>query len=374
MKTHMSKKALYLAGGGARGAYQAGILKAIGHILQVKSLPFDVVSGVSVGSINAAVLAENADNFPEALEKLETIWSEIHCQQVYKATNFALSKSLMRNISTMIIKQRQAAHLLDTTPLNQMLQKELDFTKISQNINNGTLKALEIISNCYETRQTISFYEHHQAEFGDWNYPRHRSKRVSIQSEHILASSALPLFFPTVLLNGFHYGDGSVGLAEPLRGAIRFAVDKIMILGTRTVPAFLEQENLRNHDDIPFSHIFGNMLNALFLDNLDRDIEMVNRMNEIAMLLSMWKKRRSPWRPITTFHLRPSKDLASLAQAHFKALPTLLRYLLNFLGEKKDSGDLLSFVLFEQDYTKELIDMGFQDTMTHAKEVSAFFN
>ncbi|AUH71564.1 patatin-like phospholipase family protein [Legionella sainthelensi] len=369
----MSKKAIYLAGGGARGAYQAGVLKAIGQILQVKTLPFDVVSGVSVGSINAVVLAENADDFPTALDKLETMWSEIHCQQIYKASNFALGKSVVRNMSTMMIKQRQAAHLLDTTPLKQMIEEGLDFSKITQNIANGTLNTLEIISNCYETRQTISFYEHNNPEFIDWNYPRHSSKRANIKAEHILASSALPLFFPTVLLDGFHYGDGSIGLASPLRGAIRFEVDKILILGTRAIPTFVEQENLRNNDDIPFSHIFGNMLNALFLDNLDRDIEMVNRMNEIAMLLSIWKKRRSPWRPITTLHMRPSKDLAPLAQGHFKALPTLLRYLLNFLGEKKHSGDLLSFVLFEQDFTREILQLGFQDTMNNAKEVAAFF-
>jgi NTE family protein len=369
----MYKKALYLAGGGARGAYQAGVLKAIGHILQVKTLPFDMVSGVSVGSINAAILAENADDFPTALEKLESIWSEIHCQKVYKASNFALSKSVLRNMSAMMIKQRQAAHLLDTSPLKLMIEEGIDFTKIAKNISSGKLQTLEILANCYETRQTISFYEHNSPEFTDWNYPRHSSKRINIQPEHILASSALPLFFPTVLFDGFHYGDGSVGLAAPLRGSIRFAVDKILILGTRALPIFVEHENLRNQDDIPFSHILGNMLNALFLDNLDRDIEMVNRMNEIAMLLSMWKKRRSPWRPITTLHLRPSKDLAPLAQRHFKALPTLLRYLLNILGEKKHSGDLLSFVLFEKDFTRELLDLGFQDTINNAKEVTTFF-
>lgn len=369
----MPKKALYLAGGGARGAYQAGVLKAIGHLLQTKILPFDMVSGVSVGSLNAAVLAEYANDFPTALDKLETIWSEIHCQRVYRASNFALSKSVMRNVSTMMLKQRQQAHLLDTTPLKQMISEELDFTKIAQNINNGFLKTLEIISNCYETRQTISFYAHNNPNFTDWNYPRHSSKRVAIEAEHILASSALPLFFPTILLDGFHYGDGSMGLASPLRGAIRCEVDKILILGTRALPTFIEQENLRNQDDIPFSHIFGNMLNALFLDNLDRDIEMVNRMNEIAMLLSMWKKRRAPWRPITTLHMRPSKDLAPLAQIHFKALPTLLRYLLNILGEKKQSGDLLSFVLFEREFTRELLELGFQDTINNTKEVLAFF-
>lgn len=368
-----AKKALYLAGGGARGAYQAGVLKAIGHILQVKQLPFSIVSGVSVGSINAALLAENADDFPSALEKLEMIWSNLHCQQIYKASNYELGKSVMRNVSTLIIKQRQAGYLLDTTPLKELIEDSLDFTRIAKNISEGYLETLEIISNCYETNQTISFYAHHNSDFTDWHYPRHSSQRTDIQAEHVLASSALPLFFPTVPFDGFHYGDGSVGLVSPLRGAIRFEVDKIMILGTRALPTFADKEILRNHDDIPFAHILGSMLNGLFLDNLDRDIEMVNRMNEIAMLLSIWKKRYSPWRPIHTLHLRPSKDVASMAQTHFTSLPVLLRYLLNILGAKNHSGDLLSFLLFEREFTRELVELGFQDTIANAKEVLDFF-
>lgn len=368
-----AKKALYLAGGGARGAYQAGVLKAIGHILQVKTLPFDMVSGVSVGSINAVILAENADDFPKGLEKLEMIWSEIHCQQIYKASNYELSKSVMRNMSTIIMKQRQAGHLLDSTPLTELIEDILDFNTVAKNIKEGHLNTLEIISSCYQTNQTISFYDHHTPDFDDWNYPRHGSKRVAIKAEHILSSSALPLFFPTIPIDGFHYGDGSVGLVAPLRGAIRCKVDKIMILGTRAVPTFAHGEVLKNHGEIPFAHILGSMLNGLFLDNLESDIEMVNRMNEVAMLLSMWKKRRSPWRPIQTLHLRPSQDVSSLAQEHFKTLPLILRYLLNLLGAKNQSGEVLSFLLFEREFTRELVELGFQDTIANAKAVTDFF-
>jgi NTE family protein len=367
-------KALYLAGGGARGAYQAGVLKAIGHILQTKTLPFKMVSGVSVGSINAAVLVENADDFPAGLDKLESIWGEIHCQQIYKASNYELGKSVMRNLSTLIIKQRQSGHLLDTTPLRQFLDETIDYNRIAANISAGYVDTFEVLTACYETHQTISFYDHcQQTPFEDWNYPRHTSQHAVINAQHILASSALPLFFPPIHLDGFHYGDGSVGLGTPLRGAIRSQVDKIMILGTRELPEFTDPESLRN-GDIAFAHILGNMMNGLFLDNLDRDIEMVNRMNEIATLLSMWKKRRSPWRPITTLHLRPSRDMASVAQEHFSSMPVLLRYLLNILGAKSHSGDLLSFLLFEKEFTRELIELGYQDTIANAAEVTAFFN
>lgn len=369
----MAKKALYLAGGGARGAYQAGVLKAIDHILQVKTLPFSVVTGVSVGSINAVVLAENADDFPAAVEKLNRLWGEIHCQQIYNASNIALGKSLLRNLSTIIIKQRQAGHLLDTAPLKQFIDDNFDFNRIRQNIQNNLFECIEIITNCYETNQTISFYDHGNTAFEDWHYPRHSSQRAELQTEHILASGSLPLFFPPVNINGFHYGDGSMGLVAPLRGAIRFQVDKILILGTGHQATFSEHEVLRNAD-IGFAHILGGMLNGLFLDNLDRDIEMVNRMNEIARLLSLWKKRHSPWRPITTLHLHPSRDMAQLAEEQYKNMPGLLRFFLNIMGAKSHSGDLLSFLLFEKEFTTELIELGYQDTLAAAPEVQAFFN
>ena len=368
----MTKKALYLAGGGARGAYQAGVLKAISTILDVKKIPFDMISGVSVGCLNAAVLAEHAQDFPAGTEKLEALWSGIQSQQIFNASNYELSKSVLRNLSTMVVKQNQSGYLLDTVPLCSFISKAINFDLVEASIKNGHLETMEVISNCYETHQTISFYQHHQPNFEDWNYPRHSSQRVSLKMEHILGSSALPLFFPPAKIDGLHYGDGSMGLASPLRGAIRCQVDKILVLGTRQLPNFADPEKLRN-GEIGMARILGGMLNGLFLDNLDRDIEMVNRMNDIARLLSMWKKRHSPWRPIQTLHLRPSIDVASIAQAQYNSMPALLRFLLNILGAKSHSGDLLSFLLFEKEFTQELIKLGFEDTMAAKDSVLMFF-
>ena len=369
----MAKIALYLAGGGARGAYQAGVLKAISHILQVETLPFSTVSGVSVGSINAAILAQHADNFPLAVEKLETLWREIHCQQIFNASNYELGKSVVRNLSHIVVKQRQTGRLLDTAPLHEFINTHIDFEKIKNNIDNKQLECMEVISHCYETQQTISFCQYQDIAFEDWSSPRHVSQRAELKMEHILASSALPLFFPTVTIDGLHYGDGSMGLISPLRGAIRLNVDKILIIGTRQLASFTEPEKLRNRD-IGLAHILGNMLNGLFLDNLDRDIETVNRMNDITSLLSIWKKRQSPWRPIETMHLRPSANIAKMAQSNYLAMPTLLRLLLNALGAQSHSGDLLSFLLFENQFTSELIDLGFNDTLANSEAVTAFFN
>ncbi|STX52784.1 patatin family protein [Legionella busanensis] len=368
----MTKKALYLAGGGARGAYQAGVLKAISTILNVKKIPFDMVSGVSVGCINAAILAENAPDFPAATEKLEMLWCDIYCQQIFNASNYEVSKSVLRNLIPMLIRRSQSGYLLDTSPLRNFINENINFNQLNDNIKNNYLTTMEVLSHCYETQQTISFYQHANPEFEDWNYPRHLSLRTELQMEHIVASSALPLFFPAAKIDGSHYGDGSMGLVAPLRGAIRFKVDKILILGTRQLPTSFFYEGTQN-GNIGFARILGGMLNSLFMDNLDRDIEMVNRMNEIARLLSLWKKRRSPWRPVQTIHLRPSAPIAPIAQAHYKNMPGLLRFLLNLLGAKSHSGDLLSFLLFEKEFTRELFQLGFDDTLLARDVVLEFF-
>lgn len=367
----MVKKALYLAGGGARGAYQVGVLKAIDEILKVKVFPFDMLSGVSVGSVNASVLASYAHDFPEAVKRLDTLWQSIHCDHVFNVSNYQLGKSVIRNISHFVVRQNHSGYLLDTSPLRELILREGDFYLLSNNIHQGNLETMEVQCSCYDNGQTVSFYQHEEP-FEDWFYPRHMSKSSKITPDHILASSALPLFFPPVKVDTYHYGDGSLGLVAPLRGCIRFEMNRIMILGTRQAPSFAEAELAEAHR-IDFAQILGAMMNGLFVDNLDRDIELVNRMNDIARLLTLWRKHQSTWRPIQTLYLRPSMDMAAIAQAQYRSMPSLLRFLLNMLGAKSQSGDLLSFLLFESEFTKEILNMGYKDTMEKADEVAAFF-
>lgn len=368
----MTKRALYLAGGGARGAYQAGVLKAICHILDTKTLPFDMITGVSIGSMNAAVIAQYADDFRLGVEQLEALWKNIHCHNIFNTSNYELGKSVVRNFGNLFVKQRKSGFLLETSPLHQFISNSVDFDKIRSHIANGHLDTLEIISNCYETHKTVSFYEHHNDTFDNWDYARHISQRVALGMEHILASGSLPLFFPPVKIEDRHYGDGSMGLVSPMRGTLRSKMERVLIIGTRASADVQENEQLLN-GDIGFAHVLGHMLNSLFVDTLDRDIEMVNRMNEIARLLSLWKKRQSPWRPMQTLYLRPTLDLAVMAQEQYQSMPGLLRFLLNILGAKSHSGDLLSFLLFEGEFTEPLIELGYHDTLDSADEVRAFF-
>lgn len=366
------KKALYLAGGGARGAYQVGVMQALSEILNTKRFPFEVISGVSVGGINAAVLAENADDFSVGCEKLVRMWSNIYTQQIFNASNFALGRSVWRNVTNVFIKHRQSGYLLDTNPLAEFITQSVDFKKLEANIQANNLQFLEILSNCYETQRTVSFYQTQNAQFEDWFLPRHNSQKTIFGMPHLLASSALPIFFPTVNIDGNNYGDGGMGLISPLRGAIRNKVDKILIIGTRKIPVYTEAIKTTN-TNIGFARTLGRILNNVFLDNLDRDIETVNHMNDMAALLSMWKKHRSPWRPIETFYLRPSADIGAIAQTQYDHMPTLLRAMLNALGAKSHAGDLLSFLLFEKEFTTQLINLGHEDTMAYRNTIMEFF-
>ena len=364
--------ALYLAGGGARGAYQAGVLKALSEILQVKQLPFTMISGVSVGSINASVLAAYAHDFPQAVERLDALWSNLRCDRVFKASNYQLSKSICRNFVNVIMKQRHTGFLLDSSPLRELINETVNFSLINDNLSESGLQTVEILSHSYESNHTVSFYQHYKQQFDDWSYPRHISRRTEINADTIMSSSALPLFFPPIDIDGMHYGDGSMGLVAPLRGALRFSMNKIMVIGNRQ-PAHFGADKSAHNSDIGLAQILGGMLNSLFLDNLDRDIEMVNRMNDIARLLSLWRKRNAPWRPVETMHLRPSKDMGHLAEAQYTLMPGLLRFMLNLLGARSHSGDLLSFLLFERGYTVELVELGYQDTLSRAHDIQKFF-
>lgn len=368
----MNKIALFLAGGGARGAYQAGALKALSDILHVPKLPFETITGVSVGSLNAGVMAEHAHDFPMGVEKLVRLWKSVTTEQIYNASNYALTKSVARNFGNLFVNKHQAGFLLHTEPLQRFISDHINFKLIENNIQAGHLKALEIITHCYETQQTISFYQHHSPHFNDWHCHRHISYRTSIALEHIMGSAALPIFFPPIKINDYHCADGSMGLIFPLRGSIRFDVEKILIIGTRPLED-PSQKKIVTQRNIGFAQILGGMMNGLFLDSLERDIEMVNRMNDIAKMVSVWNKRHSPWRPIETLHLKPSKDIGYIAQAMYETMPAFLKFLLNILGAKSHAGELLSFLLFEKSFTEALIQLGYDDTIVQEKLIQDFF-
>ncbi len=363
-------KALYLSGGGARGAYQVGVLKGMQEIMQFSgALPVDILSCVSAGSLNGAVLASHADDFPKAVKKLEQLWLNLKCSDVFQDSNWAISKSLTRNMLSVLMARSVKGYLFDTAPLLDFLNKNIDFTSINQKILSGQLKAFEVATNCYDLSETVSFFNS-QNPFIAWRRVRHISYRTDIKAEHILASSAIPLFFPAVQIDALHYGDGTMRLSAPLRGAIKLGAENIFIISTRARAHPHELIGTRLEEDVTFGTILGSMMNALFLDNLDRDLEMLGNLNQ---RLKSGKITSSHWQYLNTLHISPSADLGSYAQEYDKNVAFLLRFLMRFLGSPEQSGDFLSFLLFDGEYAAKLIDIGYNDALQQAGDIQKFF-
>lgn len=367
----MSKIGLYLAGGGARAAYQAGVIKAIYTILKTPSIPFEMISGVSAGGGNACILAQNADNFKRATQELEDLWCNIKSHNMYNANNLDITKSVLRNMGIMFSEQGKSGYLLDNEPLRQLLKQKINFKKVSKNIDNKKLKMLEIICTCYNSQLNYSFCQQNDPDFSHWQHYKHLSITENINIDHVLASGALPLFFAPVAINNNFYGDGSMGLISPLRGLVHSKAEKILVISNRHAMNIDNSVTLTN---IGFSQILGTMLNSLFQDNLDRDIEILNHLNEISEMISLWNKRHSPWSHVQTLHLRPTHDISKLAIKHHQHLPRGLKALLSMFGGSQQSGDIMSFLLFEPPFTQELFQLGYDTTLEISEEVLNFFN
>ncbi len=369
----MSKKAIYLPGGGARGAYQAGVLKGISEIIRAKKIPVDILSSVSSGSINSALIAAHAEDFTFAVTKLETLWSSLSCGKIFKVSNTALMKSILRNVFSMILHYdvKKGDYLLDTMPLKKLLNDNVDFEKINKNIDNKLLYAYELAATCYDTSESISFYKTANEE-KLVQETKHIAYTTTINCNHILASSSIPLFFPTVKIGNFHYGDGSVRLTEPLRSCIKLGADQILVINTN--------KNLMNEKSsdsalksISFAKIIGTMLKVLFSDNLDKDIDLVEKINGTLHLITQERKTESSWKPINVLHIYPSVDLSTFTKEAQQTMPLLLRYMMSMLGSKEQSSDLMSFLLFEANYCKKLIEIGFHDALSKTDEIRSFF-
>ncbi len=367
------KKAIFLAGGGARGAYQAGALRCISDILGQSKFPVDILSTVSAGAINGTKLAMHADDFNVATQTLIDLWSNLSCDKIFLDGNADLLKSVARNMASMVFHMNWIGgqHLFDTKPLRKLLCDEVDFNRINLNIEKGLLSAFEVATTCFESSQTISFV-HSQGHYEGWRKIRHYSESAKISHKHIMASSAFPMIFPVARIGNLHYGVGGLRQAAPLRASIKLGAEAILIIGTRKTPTedgFLHPKPIV---DINFAKILGSLFNA-FLDNLDRDLELMQTINTNYQLMDKAAREKSAWREIKTLHLSPSKDLAKIAVEKEISMPFLLRYLMDAFGHKQQSGDFLSFLLFESEYTKELIDIGYNDTMQRKTEVEAFF-
>lgn len=370
------KTALVLTGGGARAAYQVGVLLAVAKLSNNRRRnPFPILCGTSAGAINVTSIACLADNFSKAVSVLASFWRNMHAEHIYRADPIAIGLSASRWLSTLTIGwlfQNPPRSLLDNAPLRQLLSQHLDLAGIEQSIAKGALHAVSVSASGYESGDNINFFQGNpRAE------PWQRVQRIGIRSQitvdHLLASSAIPFIFPATKIHREYFGDGSMRQLAPLSPAIHLGAERLFIVGAGRKNEHHERRRVDTHPSL--AQIAGHALSTIFLDSLSVDIERMQRINRTleAIPPSIREERAIPLRSIQSLIISPSERLERIATDHANALPWAIKMALGGIGGmSRRNGMLASYLLFEKPYTQALIDLGYSDTMARSTEVGDF--
>jgi NTE family protein len=381
------KTALFLAGGGARAAYQVGVLQAIFSLLSetgwpAERNPFSIVCGTSAGAINATAFASRADNFEESITHLLAVWRELNVEQVYRADSIGVIRSGARWLSLLsfgwLLRKWHAQppnSFLDNSPLVDLLHKMLDLPRLDAAMESGAVDALAVSASSYTAGRHVIFYQSAKA-IAPW----HRAQRMSIQQQigvdHLLASSAIPLIFPAVPLycndRCEFFGDGSMRDVAPISPAIHLGANKVLVIGAGNVGVQRDFSQFSGYPSL--AQIAGHAMSSIFLDGLSSDIERLNRINGTLALLTPEQMAHTPLRPVEMLAIAPSQPLDLIASRHVGSLPLPIRTMLSAIGATERRGAALaSYLLFEASYTRTLIQLGQIDVLNRKNEVLQFF-
>jgi len=366
--------ALMLPGGGARGAYQVGVLKAIGELQDGTENPFPIITGTSAGSINAAVLASHAHRFLVGVRQLEHFWRSMRCERIYRTDAWTVLKSGMSFAVTLLsggLIDGNIKALLDNTPLRRFLQQTLRLDGIQTALEQGALHGVAVTAAGYTSASATSYFQA-QPQVSDWERPRRRGLATTLQVSHLLASSALPYIFPAERIGNEYFGDGGMRLVAPLSPAIHLGANRILVIGTRDEKPDLPPQSLTEYPSA--GEIGGYLMDTIFMDTLDADLARMNRINKTLELVPEDKLKQAGLIRLESLVIKPSKDLRSITRAHVHEIPRSVQMLLRTLGGWGKDWRMASYLLFEAAYCSELIDLGYADGMEAEQDIYKFLN
>ncbi len=371
------KVGLILAGGGARAAYQVGVLKAISEFTPRKARnPFPIICGTSAGAINGAVLAVHANRFTLGVRRLVRVWRNFRVSHVFRDDALGIVKSGGHWLIAMMLGglgRYNPYALLDREPLEALLKRHVPCEFIQDSIDSGALTAFSVTVAGYSSAQSVIFYQGMNG-LAPWRRVRRIGVRTKITTDHLLASSAIPFVFNAVKLHREYFGDGSMRQNAPISPALHLGADRVMVIGVRRDDG-PEPERIKTVGYPSLAQVAGFVLDSIFLDSLETDLERVKRINKtIGLIPSHHLEEHSvPLRPIDVLVISPSEDIQKIAERYVGELPWTIRLLLRGVGALNRNGsDLISYLLFEKGYCRELIALGYRDTMARKDEVKAF--
>ena len=375
-----NNNALVLSGGGARAAYQVGVLLAVKELLPPQSNPFSIITGTSAGAINAVSLASNSDDFHGSIDQLCHLWSQLSIDNVFRTEWQDLLGGVYRFGRSFFhqgVDYHRPLSLLDNSPLNAFLKANIQFSGIQHNIDRGVLKALSVAAMAYSSGNSVSFYQG-----ADYLQPWQRYHRVGVPTiigmEHLLASSAIPGVFPTVRIGQEYFGDGAMRQLAPISPALHLGADRIFIIGVsgNRQAAKSRSKSLFKHPP-SMAQMAGHLLNSAFVDSLEADIERLETINQLLADMGMDQAvgDEPVLRPVKSLVISPSKAIDKIAGRNVRNLPKTVRFFMRSSGATAHRGGSVfsSYLLFVKPYINELIELGYQDAMWEKDAIQQFF-